>query len=191
MPAEQRGSVYKTATGFGIRYYEHGVRRRRAGFKSRSEARAWFETIERKRLRGEPVQQPQLTLDELCERFLSAHAVAVQERTIRTLRQRLQRPRDAFGHVPLGELERQVAEIAAWRATLPERYRYAVMSAFRQTLSAGVRWGYMASNPAAAVGPNPQPTRWNSPRSRSTRSRQSPSSSAPTARSSCSRARRR
>ena len=32
------------------------------------------------------------------------------------------------------------------------------MQAFRQALTAGVRWGYVASNPAAAVGPNPQPT---------------------------------
>jgi hypothetical protein len=30
------------------------------------------------------------------------------------------------------------------------------MSAFRR--DGGVRWGYVASNPAAAVGPNPQPT---------------------------------
>jgi integrase len=158
MPAEQRGSVYSTASGYGIRWYdEHGQRLRQAGFPSRSAARKWFEDVERKRMRGEPVQQPQLTLDELSERFLAAHAVAVQERTIRTLRQRLQRPRAAFGDVPVRELERQVAEIAAWRATLPERYRYAVMSAFRQMLSAGVRWGYLASNPAAAVGPNPQP----------------------------------
>jgi hypothetical protein len=75
MPAEQRGSIYKTATGFGIRWRdEHGVRRRQAGFKSRSEARSWFQNIERKRMRGEPVQLPELTLDQLCEKFLGATA---------------------------------------------------------------------------------------------------------------------
>ena len=158
MPAEQRGSVYTTANGFGIRWRdEHGRRRRQAGFPSKSAARRWFETVEKKRMLGEPADVPALTLDELCDKFLAAHAAAVQERTIRTLRQRLQRPRAAFGEVPVRELERQVAELAAWRATLPERYRYAVMSAFRQALAAGVRWGYLASNPAAAVGPNPQP----------------------------------
>jgi integrase len=158
VPADQRGSVYRTKTGFGIRWYtEDGVRRRRAGFRSRSAARHWFENVEKPRMRGEAVQLPGLTLDDLCERFLAAHAVAAQARTIRTLRQRLQRPRAAFGEVPVRDLERQVAEIAGWRATLPERYRYAVMSAFRQTLAAGVRWGYLNSNPAAAVGPNPPP----------------------------------
>jgi integrase len=33
---------------------------------------------------------------------------------------------------------------------------YQVMSAFRQACGAGVRWGFMASNPAQAVGQNPQ-----------------------------------
>jgi integrase len=159
MPAEQRGSVYKTARGYGIRWRdEDGRRHRQAGFSSRSAARAWFRDVEQKRMRGGPVDVPEVTFDELCEKFLTAHTVAVQQRTIRTLRQRLQRPRAAFGDVPVRELERRVPEIAAWRATLPERYRYAVMSAFRQALTAGVRWGYVASNPAAAVGPNPQPT---------------------------------
>jgi hypothetical protein len=46
MPADQRGSVYKTARGYGIRWYhETGVRRRRAGFSSRSDARRWFQDV--------------------------------------------------------------------------------------------------------------------------------------------------
>ena len=50
MPAEQRGQVYATAKGYGIRWYdETGARRRQAGFSSRSEARAWFRDVE---LRG-------------------------------------------------------------------------------------------------------------------------------------------
>jgi hypothetical protein len=53
MPAEQQGQVYATGRGYGLRYYdEHGKRRRKAGFKSRSEARAWFRDVERKRMRG-------------------------------------------------------------------------------------------------------------------------------------------
>jgi hypothetical protein len=40
MPAEARGSVYATSRGYGVRWYdEHGIRRRKAGFKSKSEAR--------------------------------------------------------------------------------------------------------------------------------------------------------
>jgi integrase len=158
VPAEQRGSIYATSTGFGIRWRnEDGRRCRQAGFPSKSAARRWFETVEKKRMLGEPVDLPAVTFNELCDKFLAAHAAAVQERTIQTLRQRLQWPRAAFGEVPVRELERQVAEIAAWQATLPERYRYAVVSATRQVFACACRWGFLKTNPAVAVGPNPQP----------------------------------
>jgi hypothetical protein len=52
MPAEQRGSVYKTTTGHGIRWTdETGRRRRQAGFTSPSRARAWFRDVELQRMR--------------------------------------------------------------------------------------------------------------------------------------------
>jgi len=54
MPAEQRGSVYATSRGFGIRWRdERGIRHRQAGFKSRSEARRWFQELEKRRMRGD------------------------------------------------------------------------------------------------------------------------------------------
>jgi integrase len=48
-------------------------------------------------------------------------------------------------------------EIATWRVRLPERSRYGVTQALRQTLEAAVRWGYIAVNPAKLAGRNPQP----------------------------------
>ena len=48
-------------------------------------------------------------------------------------------------------------EIAGFASPLPERYRYAVVSALRQTCEAGVRYGYMTRNPAKLSGKNPQP----------------------------------
>jgi integrase len=48
-------------------------------------------------------------------------------------------------------------EVAAFAATLPDRYRYSVVSALRQTVEAGVRWGYLVKNPAKLAGRNPQP----------------------------------
>jgi integrase len=48
-------------------------------------------------------------------------------------------------------------EIAGWQAKLPERSRHGVVQALRQTLAAGVRWGYLDQNPAALAGRNPQP----------------------------------
>ena len=59
--------------------------------------------------------------------------------------------------MPLGDLERMSGELAAWRTTLPERSRYDITRALRQTLEAAVRWGYMDRNPAKLAGRNPQP----------------------------------
>jgi integrase len=48
-------------------------------------------------------------------------------------------------------------DIATWQARLPERSRYGVVQALRQTLGAAVRWGHMGSNPALNAGVNRQP----------------------------------
>jgi len=48
-------------------------------------------------------------------------------------------------------------EIAEWQTTLPERSRYGIVQALRQTLEAGMRWGLMMRIPAKLAGSNPQP----------------------------------
>ena len=158
MPADQRGSVYKTNKGFGLRWYdETGARRRQAGFASRSAARAWFRDVELPRMRGDVVQRPPITLAAHVDRYLEVHAATRDPNTIRSLRERLRRPLAAFGDVQLRDLERMAGDIAAWRVTLPERSAYGIVSAFRQALEAAVRWGDMAVNPAKLAGANPPP----------------------------------
>jgi integrase len=159
MAAKQAGSYYRVSGGgWGVRWYGPDRRRRhKSGFRSKSEARAWWEEAIRPELLGCRAAMPEITFGELCERYLRAHTAAVQPRTIRSLRERLKRPIAAFGDVPVRELEHQVAEIAAWRAGLPEGYRFAITLAFKQVLAAGVRWHYVTENPVAAVGPNPPP----------------------------------
>lgn len=166
MPADARGSVYETKTGgpkkgrpgFGIRWRdETGTLRRRSGFTSASAARTWFEQVEKKRMRGEVVARPPVTLREHAERWLHVHAATRDPNTVRTLRERLRGPLKVFGGEHLRDLERMAAEIAEWRVTLPERSRYGIVSALRQCLEAAVRWGDMSVNPAKLAGPNPQP----------------------------------
>ena len=158
MPAEQAGSVYKTARGYGLRWYdERGARRRQAGFASRSEARAWFRDVESKRMRGEVVQRPPVTLRAHVDRYLEVHAATRDPNTIRVLRERLRRPVTDFGDRQLREFERMAGELATWQTKLPERSRYGVMQALRQALEAGVRWGDMEKNPAKLAGSNPPP----------------------------------
>ena len=108
-------------------------------------------------LRGEPAALPDLTLAEFVPLYLERHAAGVRPRTIDALRWRLGVAIEAFGDVPLRDLERMSGEIAAWRATLPERSRYAITAALRQALGAAVRWRYMGANPAKLAGRNPQP----------------------------------
>jgi integrase len=158
MPAEQRGSVYSTGKGYGIRWYdEHGARRRKAGFKSRSEARCWFENVEKRRMRGEQVRPAPVTFREHADAYVEAHKVGRDENTIRVLKERLAYATRAFGETRLDELERRVPEIAAWTSTLPARSRYGIVQALRQCLDAAVRWGHIEQNPAKLAGRNPPP----------------------------------
>jgi hypothetical protein len=80
-----------------------------------------------------------------------------QPRTIDNLRWRLGVATDAFGNVPLRDLERMSGELASWRAKLPERSRFAITAALRQALGAAVSWHYIGQNPAKLAGRNPQP----------------------------------
>lgn len=159
MPAIQRGQAYRLDRGrWGLRYYNPaGKRCRKSPFPSKSAALAHFRDVIEPELRGDTVPAPVLTLAELVDVYLERHAASVRPRTISELRKRLRYAVTAFGDVPLRDLERMGGELASWRARLPERSRYGVMQALRQTLEAGVRWGYLARNPAKLAGRNPQP----------------------------------
>jgi integrase len=160
MPPTQRGQAYRLgANRWGLRYYDaDGRRRRKSPFPSRSAALAHFRDVVEPQLRGEPEASPELTLGEFVPLYLGRHgASGVRPRTISTLRDRLGRATRAFGDVPLRDLERMTGELAAWQARLPERSRYGIVGALRQTLEAAVRWGYVKQNPAKAAGRNRQP----------------------------------
>lgn len=158
MPADQLGSVYATSRGYGVRWYdEKGARHRKAGFPSRSAARAWFRDVETPRIRGQAAVIPPSTLSEHVSRYLEAHVVGREASTIATLRHRLSYAEQVFGEVPLHDLERRAPEIAAWAGALPDGSRYGIVQAFRQALEAAVRWGAITQNPAKLAGTNPQP----------------------------------
>jgi hypothetical protein len=121
MPAEQRGSVYKTKTSHGIRWTdETGRRRRQAGFSSPSKARAWFRDVELPRMRGGLINEP-LTVREFTDRYIARYEADRAAVTVQTLKWRLVRPLAEFGDVKLSDL--RTGEIAAWETTLPPRFR--------------------------------------------------------------------
>lgn len=160
MPPVQRGQAYKLGTGkWGLRYYDaDGTRRRKSPFPSKSAALTHFRDVVEPHLLGEPAPLPELTLAGLVDLYLERHAAGVRPRTIATLRERLQHAVAAFGTVPLRDLERMSGDIATWQARLPDRSRYGVVQALRQTIGAAVRWGYMTRNPAVLAGRNRQPS---------------------------------
>lgn len=160
MPRQTRGSVYQTKAGWGIRWPEGGKRRHQDGFRTRTEAREWFDEHVRPRLRrGGP--SAELTLAEFTAIYLDRWGPTVSVRTRRTLERDWLLPVLAqFGRFTLAELEGAADDVARWRATLPsDDRRYKATKALRQVLAAAVRWGYVARNPAVDAGENPQPRR--------------------------------
>jgi integrase len=159
MPAEQRGQPYKLGRGrYGLRYYDRDGNRRRAAekFPSRTAALNHYRDVIEPMLRGEQ-PRAELTLAEFVPLYLERHAAGVRPRTITDLRKRLAYATRVFGDVPLRDLERMSGEIAAWQAKLPERSRYGIVGALRQTLGGAVRWGHITTNPAVQAGRNRQP----------------------------------
>jgi integrase len=158
MPPIQCGQYDKLPSGrWRLRYYDRDGERQPGGtFPSKSAAVRHYRDVIEPQLRGE-APMPELTLAEFVPRYIERHGTGIRPRTIQALRQRLGYAIRAFGDVPLRDLERMSGELADWRNTLPERSRYDVTRALRQTLEAAVRYGYMDRNPAKLAGRNPQP----------------------------------
>jgi integrase len=154
MPAQAHGSIYKTKTGFGIRWPEDGVRPCRAGFRTKTEAREWFEQHVAPRLRrGGP--SAHITFDAFCDDYLQRWGAEVAPRTVATVKVWLRPARERFGGWTLAELEGAADDVARWRShARSEDARHKQTRAMRQVLAAAVRWGYINRNPAKDCGPN-------------------------------------
>lgn len=158
MPAEQRGSVYATSRGYGIRWLENGRRRHESGFDTKTEARAWFLDNVLPRLRRREPVRPSMTLREFCDTWLDAHGANVEASTVTTLRFRLAHALAVFGDRRLEEFDYATTrlELEAWRARLPDSQRYPVTRALKQALRAAVERRLIDHDPTAFLR-NPQP----------------------------------
>ena len=161
MPASQRGQVVKREGGYGVRFYDAGGARRRAGgFRTKSEARAWLDEKTREVAalrRGDPValaRTESVTVEEAIDRYLAAHEV--DPATTDKLRAQLRHATAAFGDRELRTLRPD--ELAAWRRLLSEGSRSDVFRALRQVLEQAARWGWIENNPAQHIR-NPKPKR--------------------------------
>jgi integrase len=156
MPRTTQGSVYRTATGYGIRWPEGGRRAHRAGFATKTDARRWFADNVAPRLdRGAP--SPEIAFDAFCDLYLERWGADVADSTRRTLAEWLAPAREAFGSWTLREVEGGADDISRWRSRLAAGPRYRATRGLRQALAAAVRWRYIGSNPAIAAGANPTP----------------------------------
>lgn len=179
----------KTKGKWGVRWREHGRLFHKSPFGSKTEALNYYRDEIAPRLAGRGNDGRRVTFREFAATYLTAHSANVEASTIKTLRERLGLPREKdepsehesacvsvsrseratrrkhktaierFGGMTLRELENAAADIAAWRATLPEGSRYGTTQALRQVFNAAVEWEYIARNPAKKAGRNPQPVR--------------------------------
>ncbi|MEJ7568420.1 MAG: site-specific integrase [Gaiellaceae bacterium] len=155
-------SVVKARNGKGYeaRWREQGKNKSATFRKKREaeEAERLGRDRERGRRHGLPFEQGPIVYAELCDRYLAQHQV--RDRTLRTLRERLVSSRATFGGQRVREILSE--EIGRWNAALPvgPTTRGHALRAMRQVLAAGVKWDYLARNPAGAdVVPIPSPTR--------------------------------
>lgn len=155
MPAQPTGSIFTSKDGYGIRWPENGKRPQQTGFRTKTEARAWFNANVRPRLaHGAP--SGEITFDTFCELFLDRHDGS--RRTKDTLAERLAPARAKFGAWPVRDLENAADDVARWRASLAtDSGRYRHTRALRECLAAAVRWRYVTRNAAIEAGRNPEP----------------------------------
>jgi integrase len=148
------GEIKRTPGGWAIRFRDgRGVRRQRSGFRTKAEAKQVLDDALRKARLG-PLSRPDVPLRELVDVFPEPYQGAPASRD--WLRYYLVKSTDAFGDVPIGDLD--ALTIARWRAGMPETMRQGAHRALRQVLAAGVRWRWIDHNVAADV-PNPMHAR--------------------------------
>ncbi len=158
MPAEARPRARRLPSGrWQLRYTVDGQTRSGGAFQSKTDALNHYRDVVEPELRGAPGPRRDLMLRDLVDTYLERHGKIAQPTTIATLRWRMRRPLEEFGDTALADLETMTDEVAGFAAKLPGRFGYSVMSAFRQTCAAGVRYGYMTANPAKLAGRNPAP----------------------------------
>jgi integrase len=152
MPSVQRGSVIRKGQTWAVRYYdEAGVRRFRGAFPTKTSAREWADRkadeIEALR-RGERAAPSEIpAVSELVDRFLATHEV--DPATTGRLRDELKHATRAFGDKRIDQL--RTPDLAAWRATLPERSRHKMFRSFRQVLEQAVTWQLIDRNPTDRI----------------------------------------
>jgi hypothetical protein len=134
MPAEARPRARKLPSGkWQLRYKDAADGYRSGGVhESKTAALNHYRDVIEPSLHGRPTARRDLTLQGLADVFLERHGTIAKPRTIETLRGRLSRPLAKFGTVPLSDLEGMTDELAGFASTLPERYRYSVVSALRR-----------------------------------------------------------
>jgi integrase len=159
MPAQPRGTIYLTKRGYGIRWPENGKKSQRAGFRTKTDAREWFNANVKPRL-GRKGPSGDITFEAFSVEYLGRWGVDVSPRTKATVAEWLAPAREQFGRWTLAELEGAADDFSSWRAKLPtDHARYKTTRATRQVLAAACRWGYIVRNPALDYGQNNEPRR--------------------------------
>lgn len=145
--------------GYYLRWYEGGKRRIQASKQpTYAEARRMLQAIEGRIARGlaglaEPEKRLELTVAELCQKFLSEFVsprIKDMDRYRCSARYSLTRVLPLVGHVPIAQLKR--LDLERVRNVLSRRYRANTVRASIRPLSTALSWavkeGWLEHNPA-------------------------------------------
>jgi integrase len=157
VPSVQRGVVDKPGKSWRARWYdENGQRCSRAGFATKSAARAFADSKTDEVLavrRGDPVptRRKSVTVADLVDEFLRVREANPDSdpATTRKLRAQLKHARSTMVDCLVDELRRP--ELEAWRFGLPAGSRHDVFRAFRQVLAWGIEQELTTRNPALGI----------------------------------------
>ena len=157
------GDIVKRGKGYTLRWREGGRRRVMASRQATyAEARRMLQAIEGRVARGlagldEPKEQlPNLTVAELCERFLTEYAhprIKDMERYRRSIRYSLTPTLGLVGKKQVAQLERR--DIEGLKSALMRRYKSGTACTHLQPLVTVLRWAVeqelLVKNPAHGV----------------------------------------
>ena len=152
MPRRTQGSIYRTKTGYGIRWPENGQRPHRDGFNTRTDARRWFAENVALRLDRGHAPSPDITFDAFCAEYLERWGADVSARTTRRPSRNGSR-RLARGSAlgSLRELEGAADDIVALAGHAADRRPAIQVHPWHcvRCSPTAQRWGYITRNPAA------------------------------------------
>ncbi|MGQ9537769.1 MAG: tyrosine-type recombinase/integrase [Actinomycetota bacterium] len=145
---KKRGNIYY------VTYYFAGKKRWRRAGPREADARRLKAKIEKAIYEGTYQEKENITFSELADKWLATKEGAVRPKTMATYKAHVNRLKGHFGDIRVRSIGPEEAERFAaslMKAELKPATVARSLAILKAIMEAGVRWGYMAANPAAHI----------------------------------------